>query len=225
MTTQTKQKKIILNIQIFDKNSGQVHQSNIISVLYVSPMYIYIHTAYFCLFLATIFEFFSVKESNMKPLIRRFARVADSSSCNRIRSGDIHHPTAASSSVFFVKRATDTSTVPSGHVPVNVGDEMERFVVSAELLNHPVFIGLLNRSAQEYGYAQKGVLHIPCNVFVFEQVVETLRSGNTDLSELIALLCGDDLSETTEQILFFIFRIWWININCYFDLLLLFFFF
>ncbi|KAL1205657.1 Auxin-responsive protein SAUR40 [Cardamine amara subsp. amara] len=135
----------------------------------------------------------------MKPLIRRLSRVADSSSCHRIRSGDIHQPTAASSSsIFLVKRATVTSTVPSGHVPVNVGDEMERFVVSAELLNHPVFIGLLNRSAQEYGYAQKGVLHIPCNVFVFEQVVENLRSGNTDPSELVALLCGDDLSETTE---------------------------
>ncbi|KAK8272214.1 hypothetical protein V6Z12_D11G315000 [Gossypium hirsutum] len=35
---------------------------------------------------------------------------------------------------------------------------MERFVVNAELLNHPVFVGLLNKSAQEYGYEQKGVL-------------------------------------------------------------------
>lgn len=67
-------------------------------------------------------------------------------------------------------------------------------MVSAELLNHPVFVGLLNRSAQEYGYAQKGVLHIPCNVFVFEQVVESLRSGIVDTSELIASLSGEDLS-------------------------------
>ncbi|CAL9241211.1 unnamed protein product [Arabidopsis halleri] len=130
----------------------------------------------------------------MKPLIRRLSRIADSSSCNRNRSGDIHHPTAASSSIFLVKRATVASSVPSGHVPVNVGEEMERFVVSAELLNHPVFVGLLNRSAQEYGYAQKGVLHIPCNVFVFEQIVESLRSGIADTSELIASLSGEDVS-------------------------------
>ncbi|CAA7062064.1 unnamed protein product [Microthlaspi erraticum] len=135
----------------------------------------------------------------MKPLIRRLSQIADSSSesysCNQIRCRDVHQPT--SSSVFVVKRATDASTVPSGHVPVNVGEEMERFVVSAELLNHPVFVGLLNRSAQEYGYAQKGVLHIPCNVFVFEKVVEILRSGDAesrDLPELVASLSGDDLS-------------------------------
>ncbi|AAC17066.1 Auxin-responsive protein SAUR40 [Arabidopsis thaliana] len=132
----------------------------------------------------------------MKPLIRRLSRIADSSSCNRNRSGDIHHPTSTySSSVFLVKRATVASSVPSGHVPVNVGEDKERFVVSAELLNHPVFVGLLNRSAQEYGYTQKGVLHIPCNVFVFEQVVESLRSGIADdTSELIASLSGEDVS-------------------------------
>ncbi|XP_010431642.1 PREDICTED: auxin-responsive protein SAUR40-like [Camelina sativa] len=131
----------------------------------------------------------------MKPLICRLSRIADSSSCNRARSGEFHHP----KSVFLVKRATVDSSVPSGHVPVNVGEEKERFVVSAELLNHPVFVGLLNRSAQEYGYAQKGVLHIPCNVFVFEQVVESLRSGVVDdTSELIASLCGEDLCTETE---------------------------
>lgn len=141
----------------------------------------------------------------MKPLIRRLSQIADSSSesslCNQIRRRDVHHPTAqppsSSPSVFLVKRATVASSVPSGHVPVNVGDEMERFVVSAELLNHPVFVGLLNRSAHEYGYAQRGVLHIPCNVFVFERVVEILRSGIAefrDLPELVASLSGDDLS-------------------------------
>ncbi|EOA34546.1 hypothetical protein CARUB_v10022092mg [Capsella rubella] len=124
----------------------------------------------------------------MKPLIRRLSRIADSSSCNRVRSGDIDHPT----STFLVKRATVASSVPSGHVPVNVGEKMERYIVSAELLNHPVFVRLLNRSAQEYGYAQKGVLHIPCNVFVFEQVVESLRSGVADTLELLASLTGED---------------------------------
>lgn len=73
-------------------------------------------------------------------------------------------------------------------MPVYVGDEMERFVVSAELLNHPVFIGLLNRSAQEYGYEQKGVLQIPCHVFVFERIMESLRLGlavPSDLQDVI----------------------------------------
>lgn len=77
--------------------------------------------------------------------------------------------------------------VPEGHLPVYVGDEMERFVVSAELLNHPIFVKLLNKSAQEYGYEQKGVLRIPCHVFVFERVLEALRFGemSRDLQDLL----------------------------------------
>ncbi|GFP92132.1 indole-3-acetic acid-induced protein arg7 [Phtheirospermum japonicum] len=64
---------------------------------------------------------------------------------------------------------------------------MERFVVSAELLNHPVFVELLNKSAQEYGYEQKGVLRIPCHVFLFERVLEALSVGGEarDAQELI----------------------------------------
>ncbi|XP_018455154.1 auxin-responsive protein SAUR40 [Raphanus sativus] len=135
----------------------------------------------------------------MKSLLHRFSQVADSSSfsssshsfrCNQILCCDVHHPT-------LVKRATVASSIPSGLVPVNVGEKMERFLVSAELLNHPVFVGLLNRSAQEYGYAQKGVLHIPCNVFVFEKVAEALRSGTSqshDVPELVSLLSGEDVS-------------------------------
>ncbi|XP_018439237.2 auxin-responsive protein SAUR41 [Raphanus sativus] len=92
---------------------------------------------------------------------------------------------------------------PAGHVPVYVGEEMERFAVSAELLNHPVFVGLLDRSAQEYGYAQKGVLHIPCHVIVFERVVETVRLGFNDsgeIQELVALLLsGDELIAGTTE--------------------------
>ncbi|KAF8103462.1 hypothetical protein N665_0188s0398 [Sinapis alba] len=129
----------------------------------------------------------------MKPLLRRLSQIVDSDSfrCNQILRRGVHHPTS-----FLVKRATVASSIPSGLVPVNVGEKMERFLVSAELLNHPVFVGLLNRSAQEYGYAQKGVLHIPCNVLVFEQVVEALRSGGTsksrDVPEIVASLTGEE---------------------------------
>lgn len=73
--------------------------------------------------------------------------------------------------------------MPAGHVPVYVGENMERFVVSAEVLNHPIFVRLLNETAQEYGYSQKGALRIPCHVMVFERVLEVLRLGGdeTDL--------------------------------------------
>ena len=94
----------------------------------------------------------------MKKLIRRLSRVADSSQYSRL-------PSSTSSIGGGV-------AVPEGHLPVYVGEEMERFVVSAHLLNHPIFINLLNRSAQEYGYQHKGVLRIPCHVLLFQSLLQ-----------------------------------------------------
>ncbi|KAF5824154.1 putative small auxin-up RNA [Helianthus annuus] len=81
-----------------------------------------------------------------------------------------------------------SASVPEGHLPVYVGEEMERFVVSAELLSHPLFISLLNKSAQEYGYQQKGVLRIPCHVIIFRRLMEALRVGEEASYDLQHLL-------------------------------------
>ncbi|KAK0595486.1 hypothetical protein LWI29_007158 [Acer saccharum] len=141
----------------------------------------------------------------MKTLISRISRVADSSSYSLLRSDASAAAAAAAAACaatsrshrsgrraklasFMARRSANSNAVPEGHVPVYVGEEMERFVVSAELLNHPVFVGLLNKSAQEYGYEQKGVLHIPCHVLVFERVMESLRLGieSRDLHDLLS---------------------------------------
>ncbi|KAK6268363.1 hypothetical protein QUC31_012523 [Theobroma cacao] len=55
------------------------------------------------------------------------------------------------------------------------------------MLRHPIFVELLNRSAQEYGYEQRGVLRIPINDVVFERVLESLRQGQepSSLDELV----------------------------------------
>ncbi|KAE8679219.1 Auxin-responsive protein SAUR41 [Hibiscus syriacus] len=132
----------------------------------------------------------------MKQLIRRLSRVADTSSQYRLLRSDTSTDTRRTESfrvaVSFSKKP-GRLTVPEGHVPVYVGEDMERFVVSAELLNHPVFVGLLNKSAQEYGYEQKGVLHIPCHVLVFERVMEALRLGvsSHDLQDLLRSFSDD----------------------------------
>ncbi|XP_039030096.1 auxin-responsive protein SAUR72-like [Hibiscus syriacus] len=125
----------------------------------------------------------------MKQLIRRLSRVADTSSQYRLLRSDTSTPTRRTESFRVAVSSSKKPgrlSVPEGHVPVYVGEGMERFVVSAELLNHPVFVGLLNKSAQEYGYEQKGVLHIPCHVLVFERVMEALRLGveSHDLEDL-----------------------------------------
>ncbi|KAL8166757.1 hypothetical protein V2J09_008256 [Rumex salicifolius] len=121
----------------------------------------------------------------MRHLINRFSCVADSATAAPtttsycLLSSETLNSPRKSASGGLRKRI---SKVPSGHVPVYVGDEMERFAVSADQLNHPIFIQLLNRSAQEYGYEQRGVLHIPCHVAVFERVLHALRSGTLAVS-------------------------------------------
>ncbi|OEL23716.1 hypothetical protein BAE44_0015265 [Dichanthelium oligosanthes] len=70
--------------------------------------------------------------------------------------------------------------VPAGHVPVEVGaegEETERFVVPAELLGRPPIAELLRRAAQEYGYARRGPLRIPCPVAAFRRLLGALAGA------------------------------------------------
>lgn len=136
----------------------------------------------------------------MKQLIRRLSRVADSSQYTLLRSdSQSRRPRRADSfrsvATAKLRRSRARTAVPEGHVPIYVGDEMERFVVSAELLNHPIFVKLLNKSAQEYGYEQKGVLRIPCHVFVFERVLEALHLGHDDARDIQDLLNSSSSEE------------------------------
>ncbi|VAH35553.1 auxin-responsive protein SAUR71-like [Triticum dicoccoides] len=71
--------------------------------------------------------------------------------------------------------------VPAGHVPVEVGaegEETERFLVPAELLGRPPIAELLRRAAQEYGYARRGPLRIPCPVAAFRRLLGALAGGD-----------------------------------------------
>ncbi|XP_047336874.1 auxin-responsive protein SAUR71-like [Impatiens glandulifera] len=124
----------------------------------------------------------------MKKLIRRLSA---SSQYLLLRSdgGEVSGSKSRRSKV----RSSDI--VPVGHIPLYVGDEMERFVVSADLLNHPIFVMLLNKSAQEYGYEQIGVLRIPCHVLVFERILEALRIGDESpvVQELLNSLSNEFL--------------------------------
>ncbi|XP_042385831.1 auxin-responsive protein SAUR71-like [Zingiber officinale] len=98
----------------------------------------------------------------MKWQIWRVSRVADASHC--------WPPMAANAPARWV---------PWGHVPVHVGEEMEWFAVRVELLGRPAFIALLRRSAQQYGYGQRGVLRIPCPVPLFRRLLRLLSSSSS----------------------------------------------
>ncbi|KAE9592830.1 hypothetical protein Lal_00028915 [Lupinus albus] len=122
----------------------------------------------------------------MNHFIRKLSRFTNSSHYTLLRSE------SRSMCLRHDSRRRRYCEVPAGHIPVYVGEEMERFVVSTELLNHPVFVMLLNWSAQEYGYHQKGVLRIPCHVIAFERVLESLRLG-LDSRDLYHLITSEEV--------------------------------
>ncbi|WVZ78494.1 hypothetical protein U9M48_026197 [Paspalum notatum var. saurae] len=51
------------------------------------------------------------------------------------------------------------------------GKEEERFVVPVGYLKHPLFVALLKAAEEEYGFAQKGAITIPCGVDHFRRVL------------------------------------------------------
>ncbi|KAM0990808.1 hypothetical protein ACFX2C_009276 [Malus domestica] len=69
--------------------------------------------------------------------------------------------------------------VPPGHLAVVVGEARRRFVVKAGFLNHPVLRQLLDRAYEEYGHDSPGILAIPCDEFLFEDIVHSLGGGTS----------------------------------------------
>ncbi|KAG4959605.1 hypothetical protein JHK87_036238 [Glycine soja] len=69
--------------------------------------------------------------------------------------------------------------VPRGHLAVIVGEAKRRFVIRADYLNHPLFQQLLDQLYEGYGFNKSGPLAIPCDEFLFEDIIQTLRDGTS----------------------------------------------
>ncbi|GKC81964.1 auxin-induced protein 6B-like protein, partial [Tanacetum coccineum] len=79
------------------------------------------------------------------------------------------------------------SDVPAGHVAVTVGINCRRFVVRATHLNHPVFQKLLIQAEEEYGFANMGPLTIPCDEYLFEEIIRFLSRTDSSANRYINL--------------------------------------
>lgn len=71
----------------------------------------------------------------------------------------------------------DSDMAPQGYFTVCVGPARTRFLIKTESVNHPLFRILLEDVEKEYGFDFAGPLSLPCEVFVFRSILETL---NTD---------------------------------------------
>ncbi|KAJ0669711.1 putative small auxin-up RNA, EF-Hand 1, calcium-binding protein [Helianthus annuus] len=79
------------------------------------------------------------------------------------------------------------SDVPAGHVAVCVGSNYRRFVVRATHLNHPVFKKLLVQAEEEFGFSQSGPLAIPCDEYLFEEIIRFLSRSDSSANRFVNL--------------------------------------
>ncbi|XP_010422739.1 PREDICTED: auxin-responsive protein SAUR32 [Camelina sativa] len=75
----------------------------------------------------------------------------------------------------------DHERIPKGCLAVKVGqgEEQERFVIPVLYFNHPLFGQLLKEAEEEFGFAQKGTITIPCHVEEFRYVRGLIDRENT----------------------------------------------
>ncbi|XP_009614446.1 protein SMALL AUXIN UP-REGULATED RNA 12-like [Nicotiana tomentosiformis] len=76
--------------------------------------------------------------------------------------------------------------VPSGHMAVTVGASCKRFVVRATYLNHPMFKKLLSRAEEEFGFTNSGPLAIPCDEYLFEELLRYLARFDSPNNDIMA---------------------------------------
>ncbi|KAK4370123.1 hypothetical protein RND71_009598 [Anisodus tanguticus] len=82
---------------------------------------------------------------------------------------------------------------PSGSLAVYVGPSRTRFVIPTRFLNLPVFISLLDKAEEEFGYQRTGGLVLPCEVEYFSEILRLLdrdenRFGLFGLDELVKMI-------------------------------------
>ncbi|XP_076943468.1 protein SMALL AUXIN UP-REGULATED RNA 51-like [Bidens hawaiensis] len=97
---------------------------------------------------------------------------------------------------------TDTEQqqqLPSaGSLAVYVGPDRHRFVIPTRFLNLPVFLSLLNKAEEEFGFQTTGGLVIPCDVSFFKWLLNVLNrnvSGvsGLDLDDFMAMFADTEI--------------------------------
>ncbi|KAL8236805.1 hypothetical protein R6Q59_017886 [Mikania micrantha] len=75
-------------------------------------------------------------------------------------------------------------TPSAGSLAVYVGSERRRFVIPTRFLNLPVFVSLLNKAEEEFGFQTSGGLIIPCDVMFFKRLLKVLERNDSRFSAL-----------------------------------------
>lgn len=99
-------------------------------------------------------------------------------------------------------------TPPAGYLAVYVGMKEKRFLIPTRFLNLPVFVGLLKKTEEEFGFQCNGGLVLLCEVEFFEEVLSLLEKDEPrfgsfaleDFFKIVSCEVGfDSCKETTSS--------------------------
>ncbi|KAK7278682.1 hypothetical protein RJT34_23717 [Clitoria ternatea] len=78
----------------------------------------------------------------------------------------------------YEEESSPSSTTPTGFFALYVGEERQRYVVPTSYLSHPLFKMLLEKAYNEFGFAQRNGLVVPCSVSTFQEVINAIECNN-----------------------------------------------
>ncbi|XP_010263292.1 PREDICTED: auxin-responsive protein SAUR71-like [Nelumbo nucifera] len=90
------------------------------------------------------------------------------------RRSVLSHPDS-DSETYSSSSSASARRIPSGFLAVYVGPERRRFLIPTRFLNLPIFISLLKKSEEEFGYQPHGGLVLPCEVGFFKRLLKVLE--------------------------------------------------
>ncbi|XP_058111843.1 uncharacterized protein LOC131255161 [Magnolia sinica] len=88
----------------------------------------------------------------------------------------------------FVGAKRRRFVIPSGYLTVYVGAKRHRFVIPTRFLNLPIFVSVLKKAEEEFGFQMCGGLVLPCEVDFFIGVLKILEKDKQRF-------CGVELEE------------------------------
>ena len=121
----------------------------------------------------------------LQQILKKWRKLANSSkttSSSSRKSIKFPKRTLSSSDYSNIRGdASSNNVVPKGYLAVCVGEELKRFVIPTEYLGHHAFHILLREAEEEFGFQQTGVLRIPCDVCVFENILKMVEEKKDHL--------------------------------------------
>nr|GEZ88967.1 auxin-responsive protein SAUR72-like [Tanacetum cinerariifolium] len=82
-----------------------------------------------------------------------------------------------------ISSSVQEDVVRKGYLAVWVGrdeDDMKKFVIPTDYLAHQAFSLLLRDAEDEFGFQQEGILKIPCDISLFEEILKTISTNTND---------------------------------------------